>query len=146
MTNTQSTPHSPAGLEQQSGRHTAIDRFLAAVEAGDVTPDLFTDEASLDATVPGWRFHRHGGAAVAAEYSAWFAAPGRLEELERLTVVDGEVVTYLLSWTEGGVPHAAHHSHHIVVDPASCRIAFDRVFCGGRWRAELLASMAEAGR
>ena len=124
----------------------AVDRFLAAVVAGTMTDDLYSDGATLDATVPGWRFHRTGAADIAAEYSEWFAAPGRLEELERLIVADGEVVTYLLSWEEHGVPHAAHHSHHLVVDPATGRIAADRVFCGGRWSAELLASMEEAGR
>jgi hypothetical protein len=136
------TAPEPSSLQ----RVVAIDRFLAAVVAGSVTGELYTDGVSLDATVPGWRFHRDGAAAVVAEYSGWFAAPGLIEELERLSVADGEVVTYLLTWEEHGVPHAAHHCHHIVVDPVSGRIAFDRVFCGGRWAAELVASMAEAGR
>ncbi len=61
-------------------------------------------------------------------------------------MADGEMITYLLTWEERSVPHASHHSHRIVVDRATGRIAADRVFCGGRWNAELLASMAEAGR
>ena len=111
-----------------------------------MTADLYTSDATLDATVPGWRFHCRGAAAVSAEYAGWFNAPGTFEELERILVPDGEVITYLLIWEEHGVPHAAHHSHRIVVDRATGRIAADRVFCGGRWNAELLASMAEAGR
>ena len=123
---------------------TAIDRFLAAVEAGAVTPDLYTDDALLDATVPGWRFARRGPGAIAAEYAGWFAAVGRFEELDRIVVTGGEVVTYLLTWEEHGVPHAAHHCHLLGLDEATGRIASDRVFCGGRWGADLLASMEEA--
>ena len=122
----------------------AVDRFLAAVEAGTVTADLYADGAVLDATVPGWRFHRRGREAIAAEYGGWFADPGRFEELERLVVADGEIVTYVLAWEEHGVPHAAHHSHRLTIDGRTGRIAADRVFCGGRWAADLLASMAEA--
>jgi len=140
------TTHARAESERIQWLHPAVDRFLEAVQAGVMTADVYTSDATLDATVPGWRFHRHGADAVCAEYAGWFAAPGALEELERLPVADGEVVTYLLAWEEHGVPHAAHHSHRIVVDRASGRIAADRVFCGGRWNAELLASMAEAER
>jgi hypothetical protein len=140
-----SAPLSHSGVPNAS-LQPAVDRFLAAVQAGVLTADLYTTDATLDATVPGWRFHRHGAASVSAEYAGWFASPGQLEELERILVADGEVITYLLTWEEHGVPHAAHHSHRIVVDPETGRIASDRVFCGGRWNAELLASMAEAGR
>ena len=146
MNTTHITQHTPAGNAPASPLSPAIDRFLAAVQAGDPTADLYTADATLDATVPGWRFHRHGSDAVSAEYAGWFSSPGTFEELERVPAVDGEIVTYLLAWEEHGVPHAAHHSHRIVVDPATGLIAADRVFCGGRWNAELLASMAEAGR
>lgn len=50
-------------------------------------------------------------------------------------------MTCLLSWVEGGIPHAGHHCH----DPQQAddgRIARDLFFCGGRWDAGLLAAMA----
>jgi len=100
------TTHARAESERIQWLHPAVDRFLEAVQAGVMTADVYTSDATLDATVPGWRFHRHGADAVCAEYAGWFAAPGALEELERLPVADGEVVTYLLAWEEHGVPHA----------------------------------------
>ena len=66
--------------------HRGVDQFLAAVQAGVVTADLYTSDAALDATLPGWRFHRHGADAVRAEYAGWFTAPGGFEALERLAV------------------------------------------------------------
>jgi hypothetical protein len=122
----------------------AIDRFLEAASAGTGVPaDLFSADAILDATVPGWRFAEHGAEAVARRYSAWFNDEAVFEELERLPVDGGEVVTYLLSWVEQGVPHAAHHCHVLRVQ-ADGRIAGDKFFCGGRWDAGLLAEMAAA--
>ena len=144
--NTHITPSTRVESDPTRSLHPVVDRFLAAVLAGEMAADLYTTDATLDATVPGWRFHRYGAAAVRTEYAGWFAAPGAFEELERIPVADGEVVTYVLTWEEHGVPHASHHSHHLVVDPETGRIAADRVFCGGRWNAELLASMAEEGR
>ena len=146
MDTTHITSHVRAGSEPVDSLHPAVDRFLAAVKVGELTEDLYTTDATLDATVPGWRFHRHGAIAVSAEYAGWFNTQGTFEELERVPVADGEIITYVLTWEEHGVPHAAHHSHRIVVDQATGRIAADRVFCGGRWNAELLASMADAGR
>ena len=40
--------------------------------------------------------------------------------------------------------HAAHHVHVLTVDSARDRIATDRVWCGGRWDAALLAQMGQA--
>jgi hypothetical protein len=121
-----------------------VDRFLFAVTAGDGVPDdLFSPDAVLDATVPGWRFAEHGADAVARRYSGWFADEAAFEELERLPLDGGEVVTYLLTWVERGVPHAAHHCH-VLRSAADGRIAGDRFFCGGRWDAGLLAEMAAA--
>jgi hypothetical protein len=130
--------HSPAT--------TVVDRFLAAVEsgAGGSMAALYTDDALLDATVPGWRFSRRGPQAIASEYAGWFADAGHFEELERVPTPSGEFVTYLLAWEEMGVPHAAHHCHHLTLDGAGDRIVSDRVFCGGRWDATLLDSMQEA--
>lgn len=130
--------HAPATLTGTVGR------FLEAVSAGaGVAADLFTPDAVLDATVPGWRFAARGADAVARQYSGWFTDPAVLEELERLPVDGGEVVTYLIAWVERGVPHAAHHCHVLRLG-ADGRIAADRFFCGGRWDAGLLAQMAAA--
>ena len=122
----------------------AVDRFLEAATAGRGVPaDLFTPDAVLDATVPGWRFEARGAGTVARQYSAWFNDEATFEELERLPVDGGEVVTYLLAWVERGVPHAAHHCHVLRL-ASDGRIAADRFFCGGRWDAGLLAQMAAA--
>jgi hypothetical protein len=99
----------------------------------------------LDATVPNWRFTVMGPEAITAEYARWFADPAVTEELERYLTTDGEVVRYLLSWRQHGVPHAAHHTHLLALD-SDGRISKDVVFCGGRWDAALLAQMEEARR
>lgn len=127
---------------------TAVDDFLAAVESGKGADlaDLYADDAVLDATVPNWRFTRRGGEAIAAEYGRWFADPGQFKELDRHSTGDAELVTYFLTWQEGGVPHAAHHSHLISVDKATGLITYDRVFCGGRWNGDLLGQMEAAER
>ncbi len=121
-----------------------VDRFLDAVGAGAGVPaELFSPDVVLDATVPGWRFAVEGAEAVARQYSRWCAHPGAFEELERLAVDGGEVVAYLLTWIERGIPHAAHHCHALRFGPDG-RITRDRFFCGGRWDAGLLAEMAGA--
>lgn len=126
----------PAGLSLTA------DRFLDAVCSGAGVPaDLLAAETVLDATVPGWRFAAHGREAVARQYGGWFAAPAQFEELERSAFAGGEVVTYLLTWEENGVPHAAHHCHVLRFDGDGL-IAGDRFFCGGRWDAARLAEMA----
>jgi hypothetical protein len=124
---------------------TAVDRFLAAVEAGAMAGcDVWSDAAVLDATVPNWRFRKQGPDAIRGEYAHWFADPGRFEELRRLPVEGGEVVDYVLAWEEAGVPHAAHHMH--VIQVRDDRIESDTVLCGGRWPAGLLAEMEAAAR
>ncbi|MGH9148884.1 MAG: hypothetical protein ACRD0F_00905 [Acidimicrobiales bacterium] len=121
-----------------------VDRVLGAIGAGNGVPaELFSPDVALDATVPGWRFAARGAEAVARQYSGWFADPATFEELERLPFDGGEVVTYLLTWVERGIPHAAHHCHVLRFDPGGL-IAGDRFFCGGRWDAGLLAKMAVA--
>lgn len=126
-----------------TGAHT-VDRFLAVVCAGSGVPaDLFAENAMLDATVPGWRFAARGADAAARQYSTWFADEAALEEVQRLPVDGGEVVCYLVTWVERGVPHAAHHCH-VFRFAADGRIAGDRFFCGGRWDAGVLAEMARA--
>lgn len=121
-----------------------VDRLLEAATSGSGVPaDLFTPDAVLDATVPGWRFAVRGADAVARQYSGWFSEQAAIEELERHPVEGGEVVAYLLAWVERGIPHAAHHCH-VVRLAADGRIAADRFFCGGRWDAGRLAEMAAA--
>ena len=117
-----------------------VDDFLAAVAAGTIeTCDVWTSDVVLDATVPDWRFRTNGVAALKAEYAHWFADPGAFEELRRIQLPDGEMVEYVLTWMENGVPHAAHHMH--VLELRDARIARDTVMCGGRWPASLLADM-----
>ncbi|HEY7359834.1 MAG TPA: hypothetical protein VH642_03420, partial [Streptosporangiaceae bacterium] len=53
-----------------------------------------------------------------------------------------DVIEYTLSWSENGVPHAAHHLHLLTLRDGL--IAADTVFCGGRWPASLLAEMEAA--
>jgi len=120
-----------------------VDDFLAAVVAGSIEScDAWADDVVLDATVPDWRFRKNGVAAVKEEYAHWFADPGRFEELRRIPFPDGEVVEYLLTWVENGVPHAARHVH--LLDVRGGRIAGDTVVCGGRWPAALVARMQAA--
>jgi hypothetical protein len=121
---------------------TAIDRFLDSVRTGRVHPELYTDDARLDATVPGWRFQAHGPVQIAAEYSSWFSCASELETIERLPVAGGEVVRYLQTFEVGGQPHAAHHVHLLQV--RGDQISSDTVFCGGRWGPEVLAQMGAA--
>jgi hypothetical protein len=137
-------PGEAAGPGAAGAAPTAIDAFLDAVATGAGIPaELYAPDAVLDATVPNWRLHRHGPAAIAGEYTGWFVNPAEMEELTRWPTGGGEVVRYLLAWTEGGVPHAAHHCHQLVLDGEG-RIASDTVFCGGRWPAGLMAEMAAA--
>ena len=123
---------------------TVVDRFLEAIAAGAGIPSgLLGPDAVLDATLPDWRLSQRGPQAVAEQYSAWFDAPGRFEELDRHPFVGGEVLTYLLASEENGVPFAARHCHVLIVDGDT--IVRDQFFCGGRWYADRLAEMAAAG-
>jgi len=122
-----------------------IDKFLQAIETAAIPAcEVWSADATLDATVPNWRLRASGPDAIRAEYKRWFADPGRLTDLRRCPVAGGpsEVVEYTLSWFENGVPHAAHHMHLLTVRDG--RIVADTVFCGGRWPASLLAEMEAA--
>jgi hypothetical protein len=124
----------------------AVDRFLQAIQSAAIPGcDAWSADATLDATVPNWRLHAAGADAIRAEYARWFADPGRFDELRRYQVDGGrgEVLEYTLSWSEDGVPHAAHHMHLLTV--RDDRIVADTVLCGGRWPATLLAEMEAAG-
>ena len=125
-------------------RMSAVDAFLNAIEdAAIASCDVWSANAVLDATVPNWRLRAVGVDAIRAEYGRWFADRACFEELRRHPVPDlGEIIEYTLSWSENGVPHAAHHMHLLTV--RDDRIVADTVFCGGRWPATLLAEMEAA--
>jgi hypothetical protein len=123
----------------------AIEKFLSAIESAAIAGcDAWSDDATLDATVPNWRMHLAGADAIRAEYARWFADKAKFDELRRVTSADGEqeVIEYTLSWTENGIPHASHHMHLLTV--RDDRIVADTVLCGGRWPASLLAEMEAA--
>jgi hypothetical protein len=120
----------------------AIQEFLEAVEAGNLTScGALAPGVVLDATVPNWRFSTSGADEVRAELGRWYAHPGRFEELHRQPIDDGEVVEFTLTWEEHGVPHACHQVHVLAIDDGA--IISDRVWCGGRWPASLLAEMGD---
>jgi len=136
MTATQPTSSPPA--------RAGVERFLHGIVTASIgATDAWTDDARLDATVPNWRFGVVGAEAIRSTYAGWFAHPGRFEEIRELPTAEGVVIEYLLTWEDGGVPHAGHHVHLLVL-AADGRIAEDRVFCGGRWDAALLAEMEAA--
>lgn len=126
----------------------AVDRFLELVTAGrgGEAADLYAAGALLDATVPGWRFQKRGGAAIATVWASWFDEPGSFEELDRSVTPDGEVVRYLVIGVDEGTPFAAHHCHLLTLDGESGLIARHQVWCGGRWYPDRLQEMAEAQR
>lgn len=120
-----------------------IDRFLSGVEAGQLPGTLFSDDASLDATVPNWRFQVRGGEAVRAELARWYADPGQFLDVERTPIPGGELVEFTLSWMEDGVPHRVHQAH--ILQVAQGTVSRDTAFCGGRWPADLVQQMEQAG-
>ena len=126
-------------------RTDAVSRLLEAITAGSGVPqELFTPDAVLDATIPGFRFAQHGPAHVAGQMSGWFADPGAVADLERTPLPDGRVlVRFVLTWHEAGDEWAAHQSH--LVELEGERIRRVEMFCGGRWnsarQAEIAASM-----
>ena len=128
-----------------TGTETTVDRFLRCVERGTgIEPGVFAAGAYVDATVPNWRFRMEGAGAVETGFSSWYAAPAVFEELRRVPLPGGELVEFALSWEEGGVPFACHQLHVFDVDPGTGAITVDRVWCGGRWDAALLAEMGAA--
>lgn len=124
-----------------------VTRLLDELVGGTgVSSGLFTDTATMDATVPHWRFPTHGSERIAGQLTAWFTfeAPARFDELRRIPTPTGEVVHLCVEWTELGVLHAAHQSLTIDLDLDLGRIAAIGLWCGGRWPAPLLAEMEAA--
>ncbi len=122
--------------------NTVIDIFLEGIAAAAIPADVFHDEAVVDATVPNWRYKVLGAPAVRAELAKWYATPGRLEEVRRTSIPDGELVQFTLRWNEDGVEHMCHQAH--IVKLRDNRLANDSIWCGGRWPAALIAEMEAA--
>jgi len=122
--------------------HAVVDRFLDGIRAGQLPEGIYAPDATLDATVPGWRFQLSGEAAITDEYGRWFSHPSRFQSLERHAIDGGEIVRYLQSFEVDGRPHAAHHAHLLTV--VDDHIVADTAFCGGRWGPELLAEIGPA--
>ena len=123
----------------------AVDQFLEAVTTASMAQcDVFAEDVHLDATVPNWRFDADGAEDVRSELAGWYADPGHFEELHRTPMAGGELVEFTLCWEERGIPHACHQAHVLQLDGG--RIHSDRVWCGGRWPASLLAEMGDATR
>ena len=121
---------------------TSISSFLDAVQ-GSHGSTPWSDDATLDAVVPGWRFALKGASKIDEQFRAWFRDPGMLEEVRQLTTPSGEIVEFTVTWVENGVPHAARQVHVLDLDEAG-RITHDKMWCGGRWPAQLLAEMEAA--
>lgn len=121
-----------------------VDLFLDAVTGATIGGcRAWADEAVLDATVPNWRMRLRGAGRIRSQLAQWYADKGRFEEFSRVPIEpDTQLVRFVLTWTEHGVPHAAHQAHVIRVN--GDRITDHVVYCGGRWPAGLLARMAEA--
>ena len=121
-----------------------VDSFVAAVESATMPKleGVFAENAVLDATVPNWRFTVRGDEGIRSELASWYAAAGRFEELTRTPLPDGELVEFVLTWTEDGVPYTCHQAHRLRV--SSDRISSDTVWCGGRWSQSLLEEMSAA--
>jgi len=57
-------------------RTPVIEKFLQAIESATIPAcDVWSADATLDATVPNWRLHAAGPDAIRAEYARWFADP-----------------------------------------------------------------------
>jgi hypothetical protein len=123
---------------------TTIDRFLAAVTSASIASaeDVWSSDAVLDATVPNWHMTINGADAVRAEFAKWYADKGEFEQLDQVPIPTGVAVRFLLTWTEHGIPHAAHQAHFLQI--RDDRIVAHQVWCGGRWPADLLAEMEKA--
>ena len=124
-----------------------IEKFLQAIETATIPGcDVWSADATLDATVPNWRLHAAGADAIRAEYARWFADPGHFEELRRCTRRRRGGARSSSTRSAGrrtACRMPAHHMHLLTV--RDDRIVADMVFCGGRWPAALLAEMEAAG-
>jgi hypothetical protein len=129
--------------EEKEALPDCVGEFLGCIEAATMPQcRAFADGAILDATVPNWRFTVSGGTSVRDEFARWYADSGRFEEVQRAPLPDGELVEFVLTWQENGIPHTCHQAHRLEV--RDDHIVRDTVWCGGRWPASLLAEMEAA--
>jgi hypothetical protein len=120
-----------------------VDRFTAAVAAATIPQaGAFANDAVLDATVPNWRMTVIGRTDIEETFSHWFADAGTFESITRTPLPNGELVEFVLSWEQDGVPHTCHQVH--ILEVRHDLIVRDTAMCGGRWPAALMAEMAEA--
>src|SRR5436190_10021086 len=117
----------------------ALDTFFANVR-GDHGQQPWADDAVLDAVLPNWRLSVWGADRIASQFRAWFADPATLEEVHRHETESGAILEFTVNWVEDGVPHAARQIHVLELD-AEGRVNHDRMWCGGRWPAQLLAQI-----
>lgn len=109
-----------------------VDRFLGAIEDATIADvSVFADGVVLDATVPHRRFSLAGADAIRTEMARWYPTPGRIEDLDRIPLLGGELIEFTRRWQAAGVAYACHQLHILTLD--SGRIASDKVWCGGRW-------------
>jgi len=123
--------------------HTAVTRFLSAGRSATISAcDAWSADATLDVTAPNWGFRVRGVDAIRSECASWFAPPVAFEQPRPLTTDEGEVVDYMFSWTQDGVPKSAHRAHIVTIREGL--IGADTVLRRGRWLAALLAEMEVA--
>jgi hypothetical protein len=88
-------------MKGKSMNGNVVDTFLAAIEAAALAKcEVFTPNATMDATVPNWRFQVDGSEAIREELARWYADPGRFQEIKRTPVSGGELVEFTLYWEE----------------------------------------------
>lgn len=120
--------------------HLAVDRFLAVSESATISGcDVWSADATLEATVSNWRFRVRGADAIRTDYAKWFSELARSSGCPRLLTDEGEVVEYTFIRTDEGVPHAAHNAH--ILSIRNGLIVADTVPCGGRCSAARRAEM-----
>jgi hypothetical protein len=120
-----------------------VARFAEAIEGAAIPRlDVFAPGVEVDATVPNWRMSYKGSDNVREAFSQWYADPGHFDEVRRSTLPSGELLEFTFTWEEGGIPHTCHQAH--VLELSDGQIVADRVWCGGRWPASLMAEMAAA--
>ena len=120
-----------------------VDRFAQAIEQATIPSfNGFAPDVKIDATVANWRMAMRGREAALDGFRHWYAEPGAFEDVRRSPLPHGELLEFTLTWEEQGVPHTCHQAH--VLEVREGQIVADRVWCGGRWPASLLAEMAAA--
>jgi hypothetical protein len=130
-------------MSETIAHHLAVDRFLAVSESATISGcDVWSADATLEATVSKWRFRARGAHAIRSDYAKWFSELARSSGSPRLVTDEGEVVEYMFIWPDEGVPHAAHHAHNLAI--RNGLIVADTVLCGGTCSAARRAEMEVA--